>query len=260
MRLINNFISWKEKMSFRKDIVPCLEDAINRVPEGEITYYDMFDVNVGNLEWQGSEWAKVYEPGIDPPFRVGVPWDADDTSKNNIEQHNQKMDIVARKEEGKGNNGVLWSNWGFKHGTIQVLAKFPNIEGAFSAIWMFDGLPEMDFEHCGQWKNQVTSTSHQGFDYDGPYGKKSTLHNERKNRKFKPTDQYYLYEIYLSPYEMIWYINGLAVRKVCDGISNRDQHLILSVGKGEYCGSVEDGSLPEDARMSVKWVRTFKMA
>ena len=71
-------------------------------------------------------------------------------------------------------------------------------------------MPEYDFpEHCGQWDNQVTLTGHYGYDYGGEFGKKSTLHNERRNRRFLPTDEYYLYEIFVSPYIVKFYINGV---------------------------------------------------
>ena len=260
MRIINNIISFKEKMSFRKEIIPSLESALNRIPKGDMMHYIMATVNIGQLEWQ-SGWQKDYKPYVDPPFRVGVPWDVDDTSENNIIQQPTHMDIITRKEAGRGNDGILYSNWTIKYGTIQVLAKLSDIQGAFSAIWLYgkDGLPEFDFEHCGQWNNQVTATGHWGYDYDY-YGKKSTLHNERKNRKFYPTDEYHLYEIELSPYETIWRINGLDVRRTKEGANAGKQHLILSIGKVEYCGSEENGTLSEDAKMEVRWVRTFKMA
>lgn len=249
-----------QKRQFKSHNLPSLSDALSRTPAGELTFYDMSAVTIGNLPWYGEDCVAKYRPGIDPPFRSGLPWFSDQSSPDNVIQDTNGIKLICRKEAGDKKEGVIYSNFTIKYGTVQVLARFPDVEGAWSAIWLFAGLPEYDFEHCGQWDEMVTATAHWGFDYSGLYGKKSTLHNERQNKTFRPAKDYYLYEIYVSPYKIVWYINGMKTREMKRGISSHDQHLIISVGKGEYCGSDPKGELTKDAKLFVKWVKVFKMA
>ena len=176
-----------------------------------------------------------------------------DFLKENIHLTDSCIEIWARKD---GTEGVLFSNFKIKYGIVKALVKLPDVEGAWSAFWLFRGMPELDiFEHCGQWKNQVSVTHHWGYSYEKGM-KKSTLNNERYNESFKPTEQYYVYEVEVTPYEVIYRINGEVTRVMTEGIPSHEQHIILNVSTGDYC---DDIPLKKDAVMKVKWIKVFEM-
>lgn len=249
MKIIRNFISWNEKENFKGFLIPSLREALKRKPKGDLIILDMSTVSIGNLPWKNEHWKKIFEPGKDPMFKPSLPWDNSYDPKN-IQQTSIGISISSDKLT----RGCIYSNWSIKYGVVQVLAKFPFVEGAWSAIWLFGGLPEFDFEHCGCWDHQVTATQHWGYDYGEHYGKRQTQYNERRNECFSPTEQFYLYEIELTPYDTIWRINGLPVRHTKKGANSSDQHLIVSTGFGNYC----KGSLKEEAILQVKQIRIYK--
>jgi beta-glucanase (GH16 family) len=241
------------KQSFKKkDISIQMTDARSHA-ESKFTTYDASNLTIGNLEWKGSSWDKKYEYGKDPMFRYSFPWDQEEFSQENIHLTDSCIEIWAKTD---GTEGVLFSNFKIKYGIVKALVKLPNVEGAWSAFWLFRGMPELDiFEHCGQWKNQVSVTHHWGYSYEKGM-KKSTLNNERYNKSFKPTEQYYVYEVEVTPYEVIYRINGEVTRIMTEGIPSHEQHIILNVSTGDYCGDIP---LKKDAVMKVKWIKVFEM-
>jgi len=218
--------------------------------------YMMNNITIGNLPYK-KNWEKTYQKGIDPDFRPSLPWYKDLSSIDNLIQDENGIQIIARKESGYGTHGILWSNFKFKYGFIRAKIKLPSVYGAFAAFWTFGGTPESDiFEHCGNWNNKVSVTHHWGFDYGERYGKKSTTHNSRMNKKFKPTEKFYIYEIEINPYKLIWRINGIKVRVMKKGIPGNDNHIIINVGKG--CGVNKFDSLSNDAIMNVEWLKIYR--
>ena len=229
--------------------------------------YMMSGVTIGNLPYISKEWNRIYQKGTDPEFKPGLPWDdKGEYSPDNVIQTADGIQVIARKEEGIGTYGALWSNFTIKYGIIRAKIKLPFVKGSWTAFWTFNGLPESDiFEHCGDWHNRVTSTHHWGYDYNNNeppepnYGKKSTTNNERVNRKFRPAQRYYIYEIEITPYKMIWRINGRKVRVMKKGISNTT-HILLTSVKGSYCGSGKYDGLLKDAIMNVEWIKVYRTA
>jgi len=253
--------SFREKLAFRNAVLPNYLQAIDRTPEGDHTRYNMKDVEIGNLEWK-SGYNKIFDPATDPPFRDSKPWDTDHSSPENITQTDECL-LLTKPRDANSKDAYLYSNFTFKYGTVRALIKLPNIRGAWSAFWLFGNneMPEHDIlEHCGHKEHEVSVTHHWGYDYSGIYGKKSTLHNERYNKNFNPTENYYLYEVEIGPYKTVYRINGVIVRTVKKGLGSADQHILLDVTRGEYCNSSNNQSMVGDAIMKVKFIEVFKMA
>ena len=209
----------------------------------------------------GSEWERKYQKGVDPEFRIDYPWQQASgmtSTIDNIVQHNDGITLKMPSHQLE-HNAVLFSNFKFKYGTIRALIKVPNVPKAWSAFWIFRGMPEMDiFEHCGGRTNEVNVTHHWGCDY-GSGGKKSTLHNERYNKDFKPRDEYYLYEVTVTPYEVVYKINGVVTKTMTTGIPSHDGHIIFNVtAEGSYCGTVPTSGLTDDATMEIKWLEVYE--
>ncbi len=241
------------KQSFKKQ-EPLISPKYERAhAESKFTTYDASNITIGDLEWKGRYWEKIYEYGKDPMFRHSYPWDREGYPEENVQLTDSCIEIWARTD---GTKGVLFSNFKFKYGIVKALIKLPDVDGAFSAFWLFRDMPELDiFEHCGQWKNQVAVTHHWGYAYEKGM-KKSTSENTRFNEAFKPTEEYYVYEVEVTPYEVIYRINGVVTRVMTEGVPSHEQHIILNVTTGHYC---DDIPLKEDAVMKVKWIKILEM-
>jgi len=223
--------------------------------------YKMNDVTIGPLPWYSSDYRRIYKKGTDPQFNWHCPWDYEGpkhSARENLVFTKEGMNIICRKESGYGTLGILYSNFSLTYGIIRAKIKLPKVKGGWSAFWTFAGMPEYDIlEHCGRWDNKITTTPHWGYDYSGPYGKKSTHYNRSTNRKFKPTEEYYIYELETTPYKVIWRINGRIVRVMKEGIQTMPTNILFTVSKGDYCGSVPFGKLPADATMNVEWLKVY---
>ena len=249
--------SFIEKILFLFKRVPSYEEYLSNedTPEGVEHVYDMSRASLGDLPWM-SGYTKNYEEGIDPEFRTSLPWDQDGFDAQNITQIPGEYLKLTKPAGVHTKDALLYSNFSMKHGTVRALVKMPKVKGAFSAFWLFDGLPELDIlEHCGQWKRKYACTHHWGYDYGEDYGKKSTLHNTRFNFKLNFNSDWYVLEAEVSPYKVVYKINGVKVRSVKRGVPSGELHIILNVGYGEYCNSKE--GVIEDADLLVKWVKTY---
>lgn len=245
--LIQHFI-----FRFRK--IPSWEKAAAKIPDGNMRIYDASNLSLGNLEWKKG-WRKEYDEERDPNFRPSIPWDTSLSDPTTIDVKYGMITLTQKAHSKK--MSYMQSNFTIKTGTVRALIRCPKIEGAWSAFWLFGehGMPEHDMmEHCGEWSNQVAVTHHWGYDYENVRGKKSTLWNGRKNKNFKPTEEFYLYEVTLTPYETIYKINGVVVRKMGRAVSSGINRVIFDVTTGKYCGSKE---LTEDATMEVAWLQVF---
>ena len=256
-----SFRDWREKLAFKGvNKFENLEDYLDSyTPPGEMRRYEMNIIELGNLPWIPGGWEKWYEEGVHPPFRTTLPWAQDDSSSNNVQQTLNGIAITQPKE-ANAPSGILWSNFTIKHGTVRALIKLPNVKGAWSAFWLFAGLPELDIlEHCGEWKHQFTATHHWGYDYENIFGKEMTNHNERYNKRLDLHNEYHLFEVLFTPYEVIYLVDGVEHRKVTKGIPTMDTHIIFNVTKGDYCDSAITEALSEDATMHVKWLEVYDM-
>ncbi len=228
----------------------------NHVPRGILTSYP--DIKFGNLPYK-REWIKVYKTD-DPSFRKSIPWYlASRYSDANIRYDlHGELKVIAPKD-GK-TEGVIMSNFTFKYGTVRAIIKTTDVSGVWSAFWLFDknGMPEHDFEWCGQQKHSVHVTQHWGYDYDNN-DKKSTLHNTRTNYRFNPTSEYNTYEIEKSPYKTIYRINGVVVKTMKHGLSSGESYIIFGVHTGSYCNSKPNQVLSKDAVMSIRSIELFKI-
>ena len=254
--------SWIEKQRFRRRrCLPEWHDNLTK-PEGEYQYYDMSQVSIGTLDWIDG-YEKLYDEQTDPMFMSGAPWASEgDYNADWLVQGISGLSLVMPKETN-GQTAMLSSNFSIKYGTIRALIKLPDVAGAYSAFWLFgkQGAPECDIlEACGHEWNKVHVTHHWGYDYEDIWGKKSTLHNDRYNRRFKPTEKYYMYEIELSPYKVVYRINGVIVKIMKEGIPSDKQRIIFSLTKGSYCDSSHDEPLDSVARMKIRFLEVFKKA
>ncbi len=244
---------------FRK-IPPYRTSMLNNTPKGERTLFKMQDITIGNMPWKKG-WEKGYVHGEDPMFRLSKPWAAHESSDDNVKKTSTGITLTQPKEKD-AKSAYLFSNFTIKYGTVRALVKCPCATGMWSAFWLFgkSGTPECDiFEHCGEWENEVAVTHHWGYDYGGPYGKKSTLHNARYNKNFNPSKEFYLYEIEFGPYSVVYKINGVVVKRMKKGIPSGENHILFDVVKGQYCGTDPNAELSEDGVMEVKFLEIFKI-
>jgi len=256
--MIRNFI---EQLWFRWSKIPTLEEALKKLPDGRLHIYSPLDFTIGELE-RKEGWVKEYNPK-DPLFQSGRGYDPNLSDPKNIKIFQDKIELTQPKDEEK--DAFIQSNFTFKHGTVRAIIKLPKVKGAWSAFWLFgeNGMPEHDIlEQCGDWENKVSVTHHWGYDYNNvpnPRGKKMTRNNKRYNKNFRPTEDYYLYEVELSPYKVVYRINGIKVRTMKKGVSSSQQRVIFSVTKGNYCQSKTTSILKDDAAMSVKRLELWKI-
>ena len=255
--MVRNLI---EQIIFFLTKIPTWQETMQRIPEGTLIRYKMSDISISNLEWKEG-WTKTYDT-LHPTFRDNRPFAQTLSSRENITQENELMQLTQPKKAGT-KDAYIQSNFTVKYGTTRSLIKLPSVCGGWSAFWLFDGLPEMDiFEHCGGWKHKVSVTHHWGYDYNNvpnPKGKKMTRHNARYNRKFNPTEEFYLYEVELTPYKIIYKINGIKVRTLKRHLSSGENRVIFDVTKGDYCNSNLNTTLDRDATMEVDFLEVYKM-
>lgn len=227
-----------EQIIFRKEGIPTLEEYLEcSEPEGKHTHYDMSTVKIGSKTGWKPGYTKDYVEGVDPPFMSGLPWDKEDSTPDNLIQTEEGL-TFKRPKGANQKNALISSNFKVKYGTFRAIAKLPSTKGAWSAFWLFRAMPELDvFEHCGGRNKSFNCTHHWGFDYDGPYGKKSTLHNERYNKNLRLTEEYYAFEVVVSPYKVEYFINGIPIKTMRKGIPTQDTIIIFNVSTGSYCGS-----------------------
>lgn len=246
--------SFREQLRFRrrKHFPTAEEYLLMNHPEGDYYGYYMADIEIGNKKDWIEGYQKDYVEGYDPPFRSGLPWDNDSFDPDNIIQvSGDYMMLIKKPEDLKG--ALIYSNFTIKYGTVRALVKLPVVEGLMSAFWLFDGLPEMDiFEHYGK-RRAFNCTHHWGYDYGEKYGKKSTLHNERYNRRLDFQTQWYVFEIELSPYFVTYKINGVTVKRLTRHLSNREQHVILDITK-----DLDYDSYDETGKLFVKKIEIFR--
>ena len=231
-----------------------------RIPDGDRTIITPENITIGNMPWQEG-WNKNYVEGEDPMFRDNLPYDQQGASSDNITITQDEI-IMTKPKEAESKDAYLYSNFTIKYGTVRALLKTPNVDGIWSAFWLFgtDGMPEHDMiEHCGQWKNETACTHHWGYDYNGVKGKKSTLWNGRKNKKFKPSEDFNLYEVELGPYKTVYRLNGKIIRTMKHSLSSGLNRIIFDVTKGSYCGTDPKQAVDADGVMSVKSIEIFKI-
>ena len=132
--------------------------------------------------------------------------------------------------------GAVYSKSGYKYAMFNYLAMFPSTKGVWSGLWTFgiNGLPEVDFEHCGQWRRKVTATYHWGYRYALKCKKQTAYNMIFGGAFFKPCVRPYMYTIELTPYQVNWYINGIKVKTIKAGVDN-DQRLMATCVVGDYC-------------------------
>ena len=231
---------------FRTTIIAiCLVAVISCVtqnPTSVTVQYTFHEETIGLPPWQ-SKWERKHQ-AEDPDWRWSMPWNHEGYSRDNIEHTANGVKIWARN----GKEGCLHSNFHFKYGIVTALIRLPKEEGAWSAFWITgaSGLPEYDvLEHCGG-EEYVNVTQHWGYNYDSSVYKKQTTHNKRKN--VNPFD-WNLYQVEVTPYKIIYRINGKVVRTMKQGISSDKMRVLLTCGWGDYCG----GKTP-DAFMEVQWL------
>jgi len=248
-----------EKWVFRLRKIPKTPKATPK-PKGEHMFFDMKDITIGNMPWQAG-WEKNFDFKTDPLFRDNLPWDQQISSPDNIIRDDDCLVMRMPKEENS-KFAYLWSNFTIKYGTIRAMIKCPDAPGAWSAFWLFsnNGTPEHDmFEQCGGCANEVYVTHHWGYDYEDKFGKKSTLHNTRYNRGFTPREDYYLYDVELTPYKVVYKINGIVVKTMRKGIPSGDNRILFDIVKGNYCGTSTTQAIEKDAIMKIKYLEIFKI-
>lgn len=224
-------------------------EYIQKIPEGyEVVFEDSFDeLNVGYLYWSKEFDSLGYKSFYRPfhkPWRYNYPYgdlnnsySFHDHSMLSIQKKNDDnyLDINVSKIKNSYYHGVLYSNFAYKYPVFRVIAKLPEGKGMWSAIWTIGslGMPEIDIEHCSSWMNSVTSTIHWGYDYKRGYKKQKG--NKIKAKSFNPTVNYYCYEIEVTPYSVIWKINGIMIQKYKNPVPDDLLHLIIGTGMGTYC-------------------------
>jgi len=254
--MIEEIKDWITSILFRFKRIPNYSEY-STIPKGTRYFFNANNIKLGNLEWKDKEWVKLYTYGKDPDFRYNLPYDQDISVREDITFDGEEI-ILTRKPGSDSKTPYLYSNIKIKYGTVRALIKMPKTPGAWSAFWLYgdNGMPEHDIvEHCGG-KDYINVTQHWGYDYKGPRGKKSTLHNTRKNKGIKATDEYYLYEIELGPYKTIYRINGVVTRVMKKHLSSSDHHIIFGTGMGDYCGNIIPN---KDSIMRIKYIEIFKI-
>ena len=246
-----------EKWKFR--LMLCFPEYTNESIkyEGEYDYIFAHNVTFGNMPYKKG-WVKDYT-STDPMFRKSIKWfPSTNYSDKNVTVLDGTINIHCPSDGMT--EGAMVSNFTFKYGTVRALIKAPNVKGVWSAFWLFDenGMPEHDFEFCGQEKHTVNVTHHWGITYDDN-NKKSTLHNARRNKNFNPTTEYNMYEIEKLPYKVTYKINGVVVKVMRKGISSGNSRLLFTAGTGIYCGSEKNQPLNKNGIMSIKSIELYKL-
>lgn len=149
-------------------------------------------------------------------------------------------------------------------GYFEVKCKLQHEEGHWSAFWLQSTIfgrfigdvqrsgAEIDiFEYFPNKPKQIHHTLH----YDGYKEHHKVRHKVVKDRKFKK-NAWHTFGLEWTPDYYIYYIDGEAQFKVDEGISHRNQYIILSLEVGEQAGDIRKAKLPD--YFIIDYVKVYK--
>ena len=219
--------------------------------------------SIGNMEYIGPDWKKVYDKTKDPDFRIGLPWETKGVDYDESYLIPMPDGSVKFRIDKTGKRATLFSNWTIKYGFITADITVPIKRGGWAAFWLFgdNGMPELDVvEHIGA-STAAMITHHFGYRYKKGYkrqkGKKRSLLNNRGisiNHLFssKPKSIRATYSVEMLYDRTIYRVNGKKVLTIRRDTSSSDKHVVLNLA---YNGNPE---LAEEQEMIVHSLKVIK--
>lgn len=176
------------------------------------------------------------------------------------------VEINAVKQDEYNKAGMLYSKWSFVYGKLISKIQFDDKPGSWQAFWLLSDnqqkdyrnidylLPEFDFEYCGNWKHSISATQHYGYDYES---KRSTRRNKISGLKFYPGNKFYEYAFEITPYRVIWRINGIAVKIMYRAASSNLKRVLLDNKTSTKSGYCSYNYLGPESKTKVAFVKLY---
>ena len=176
------------------------------------------------------------------------------------------VQISAMYHLGYNKAGMLYSRWAFVYGKLIGKIQFDDIPGSWQAFWILSDneqrdyrdndylLPEFDIEYCGTWKHSITATMHCGYSHKS---NRSTRRNRIIGLNFYPGKRFYAYEFDISPYRVIWRINGIAVKIKYRAASSNLKRVLLDNKTTTKKGYCQHDFLGPESKMKVAFVKLY---
>ena len=151
------------------------------------------------------------------------------------------------------------------YGYFEVKCLLPRVTGHWSAFWLqtpimgeYIGEPdkagaEIDiFEYFPNKPKQIHHTLH----YDGYEEHHKVKHKIVKHKRFTKNN-WHTFGLEWTPDSYTYYIDGEAQFTVKEGVSQRDQYILLSLEVGEQAGKMHKNTLPD--YFIVDYVKVYKV-
>lgn len=151
------------------------------------------------------------------------------------------------------------------YGYFEIKCLLPHEIGHWSAFWLqtpdigkYIGEPakagaEIDImEYFTNRPKQIHQTLH----YDGYQEHHKIIHNVVRSKRFKQNN-WHTFGLEWTPTSYTYYIDGEATFTVTEGISQRDQYIILSLEVGEQAGDISKANLPD--YFIVDYIKVYKL-
>ncbi|MCX7986419.1 MAG: family 16 glycosylhydrolase [Bacteroidales bacterium] len=239
----------------------------DELKQWKLTFFDDFDSSqldtnrwLTRYYWGDSFLHDAYSLSTDRHFN---------TDGKNLSIRDSRLIIETRKEKITGKawdpmlgfvpkdfeytSGLVNTGKSFRqqYGRFRAKIRMSNHIGVTSAFWMVGAqiIPHIDIaKYVGKklWMNIFWGNLSE------PNGVK------RRGIKLitlKPSIKEYIYELRWTPDELVWYINGLEIFRVSEGVPHEPMYIQLS------CGVMDDISgnhLP--TTMEIDWVKCYQLA
>ncbi|WP_298344317.1 family 16 glycosylhydrolase [uncultured Algibacter sp.] len=207
-------------------------------------------------------------------------------SLDNSFVENGFLNIVAKKEEGFEQNGVILdytsarlnSKLAFTHGRVDVRAKLPFGNGTWPAIWTLgkninetgaywqtQGFGTTSWPACGEidiMEHGLGATNHTSSAIHTPSSSGNTVNTESQVLN-DVANNFYVYSVNWSPNQITFMVDGIgyytynpAVKDASTWPFNLEQYLILNVAMGGISGTIDSGFT--ESAMIIDYVRVYQ--
>lgn len=175
-----------------------------------------------------------------------------------VSHENGTMVLSILPDGGHGEVGTQ-GGFEFTHGYAAARVKFHANPGAHAAFWLqttedyIPGQAEIDVAECfgreSVWNNVYWREPHQGYE-EFSEAKRSTLIDPTVPR---------VYKVRWTPESYRFYIGRTLVHEITEGLSSRPKFPVLSIRVADYEEKQFVKHPVESYKMTVYWVRVWKM-
>ena len=170
------------------------------------------------------------------------------------------LTLNARKEKRRGQEWTaasMWTKRKFKYGYFECRYRYAKATGTNNSFWLMTrdlpkdapGRFEIDINE-GHYPNEINSSIH---NWSGKHWAKG------KNKKIDGADlgeQFHTYGLMWSKAELVWYFDGVEIRREENTICHREAPVWLSLAIFKWAGPVTDAI--DGTSMEVDYIRVYQ--